>query len=241
MGSVSRTGGGSVEGVSGGQVAIDGSGEDGIDDREIEIWGPSRSAPSLGNAKHLNFKFLIENIKLMKLLRNIGVVLVPSIQQMMKGSDIRIQEKKAKLFNEWERFASTDGESIESYYHRDLDKIDEVNANCILMANLQQALTSGTQTDNAPVYDSNGSTEGLIRAEMKLLLSRFSEVVDSEETLQQAAKFVRDFQSLVKEADESLAKHKALKLEIERLLRAVVSQLIMSIMQNSSVVDTSNL
>ncbi|GJW35146.1 hypothetical protein Tco_0058066 [Tanacetum coccineum] len=26
--------------------------------------------------------------------------------------------KKAKLFNEWERFTSTDGESIESYYHR---------------------------------------------------------------------------------------------------------------------------
>ncbi|GKD88153.1 hypothetical protein Tco_1363660, partial [Tanacetum coccineum] len=25
--------------------------------------------------------------------------------------------KKAKLFNEWERFTSTDGESIESYYH----------------------------------------------------------------------------------------------------------------------------
>ncbi|GJR34224.1 hypothetical protein Tco_1209908 [Tanacetum coccineum] len=39
------------------------------------------------------------------------------VQQMMKGSDIGIQEKKAKLFNEWERFTSTDGESIESYYH----------------------------------------------------------------------------------------------------------------------------
>ncbi|GJU93929.1 reverse transcriptase domain-containing protein [Tanacetum coccineum] len=40
------------------------------------------------------------------------------VQQMMKGSDIGIQEKKAKLFNEWERFTSTEGESIESYYHR---------------------------------------------------------------------------------------------------------------------------
>ncbi|GJZ74174.1 retrovirus-related pol polyprotein from transposon TNT 1-94 [Tanacetum coccineum] len=29
-----------------------------------------------------------------------------------------LKEKKAKLFNEWERFTSTDGESIESYYHR---------------------------------------------------------------------------------------------------------------------------
>ncbi|GJR56681.1 hypothetical protein Tco_1407202 [Tanacetum coccineum] len=41
----------------------------------------------------------------------------------------------------------------------DLDEIEEVNANCILMANLQQASTSGTQTDNAPVYDSDGSAE----------------------------------------------------------------------------------
>ncbi|GJX89433.1 hypothetical protein Tco_0341447 [Tanacetum coccineum] len=56
-----------------------------------------------------------------------------------------------------------------------------------------------------------------------------------------AAKFVRDFKSLAKEADESLAKHKALELEIERLLRAVVSQDIMSIVQNPSVVDSSNL
>ncbi|GJZ57261.1 retrovirus-related pol polyprotein from transposon TNT 1-94 [Tanacetum coccineum] len=153
------------------------------------------------------------------------------VQQMMKGSDIRIHDKKAKLFNEWEMFTSTDEELIESYYHParaegngngnenngnqvrcynyrgighlarncivkprrmdvaylqtqlliaqkeeariqlraekfdlmavagDLDKIEEVNANCILMANLQQASTSGNQTDNAPVYDSDGSTK----------------------------------------------------------------------------------
>ncbi|GJW17369.1 hypothetical protein Tco_0024805, partial [Tanacetum coccineum] len=56
-----------------------------------------------------------------------------------------------------------------------------------------------------------------------------------------AAKFVRDFKSLAKEADESLVKHKALELEIERLLRAVVSQDIMSVVQNNSIVDTSNL
>nr|GEZ92757.1 hypothetical protein [Tanacetum cinerariifolium] len=41
----------------------------------------------------------------------------------------------------------------------DLDEIEEVNAICILMANLQQASTSGTQTDRAPVYDSDGSAE----------------------------------------------------------------------------------
>nr|GFA91870.1 ribonuclease H-like domain-containing protein [Tanacetum cinerariifolium] len=31
------------------------------------------------------------------------------VQQMIKGSDIGIQEKKAKLFNEWERFTSEGG------------------------------------------------------------------------------------------------------------------------------------
>ncbi|GJT64902.1 hypothetical protein Tco_1016382 [Tanacetum coccineum] len=41
----------------------------------------------------------------------------------------------------------------------DLDEIEEVNANYILMANLQKPSTSGTQTDKALVYDSNGSTE----------------------------------------------------------------------------------
>ncbi|GJS02156.1 hypothetical protein Tco_0318664 [Tanacetum coccineum] len=55
-------------------------------------------------------------------------------------------------------------------------------------------------------------------------------VYDSEETLQ-----------LAQETNESLAKHKALEYEIDRLLRAVVSQDIMSIVQNHSVVDTSNL
>ncbi|GKF34065.1 hypothetical protein Tco_0107265, partial [Tanacetum coccineum] len=41
----------------------------------------------------------------------------------------------------------------------DIDEIEEVNANCILMANLQQASTSGTQTDKALMYDSDGSAE----------------------------------------------------------------------------------
>nr|GEV20646.1 hypothetical protein [Tanacetum cinerariifolium] len=212
------------------------------------------------------------------------------IQQMIKGSDIEEQQKKAKLFNEWEKFTSTDGESIESYYHHfmqlmndlkrnkhfpeniavniktssnprnrqiaqpgmnmsqdrqsqniggngrnqfgqyagqvaqnqqgynawqnggiqvaqnavqnlgvhnggnqnrlvvvpgianqngtgnivaaraeeefdfmtiacDLDEIEEFNANCILMANLQHASTSGTQLDKAPVYDTDSSIE----------------------------------------------------------------------------------
>nr|GFC42580.1 Gag-Pol polyprotein [Tanacetum cinerariifolium] len=40
-----------------------------------------------------------------------------------------------------------------------LDEIEEVNANCILMANLQQVSSSGTQTDSTPIYESDGSAE----------------------------------------------------------------------------------
>ncbi|GKD08951.1 hypothetical protein Tco_1188636 [Tanacetum coccineum] len=405
------------------------------------------------------------------------------VQQMMKGFDIGIQEKKAKLFNEWESFTSTDGETIEYYYHHcstsmnmgqdrqtqmvggnggnlfrqyagqnvrnqngynavqnvknqnpngngnviaarvegnaienngiqlqakefnlmaaaaDLDKIKEVNANCILMANLQRSstleeqntellepipephqvqqnnsnvisevssmeqdggtvdqhhatveetrayfeslynnlaievekstqsiakqcltkkisaldLSSGKQitTLNEEISNLNNqlskekSTISSLLEEKKKLKSDFKiredelldkqiqlenkikeldnilqaqqkqqslyndkvllekhdhpAVYDSDETLQlaqeidaglqnfkiqflkEAGKFVRDFKSLAKEADESLAKYKALELEIERLLRAVASQDIMSIMQSNSVVDTSNL
>ncbi|GKA00500.1 hypothetical protein Tco_0673050 [Tanacetum coccineum] len=49
-----------------------------------------------------------------------GQLLVNSIKNgpyMMKGSTIGAQEKKAKRFNEWENLKSTEGESIESYYH----------------------------------------------------------------------------------------------------------------------------
>nr|GFB03645.1 UBN2 domain-containing protein [Tanacetum cinerariifolium] len=48
------------------------------------------------------------------------------VQQMMKGSDIVIQEKKAKLFNEWEMFTSDEGELIESYYHRFLKLMNDL-------------------------------------------------------------------------------------------------------------------
>nr|GEW26274.1 integrase, catalytic region, zinc finger, CCHC-type, peptidase aspartic, catalytic [Tanacetum cinerariifolium] len=57
--------------------------------------------------------------------------------------------------------------------------------------------------------------------------------------LKEAAKFVGDFKSLANEADASLPKHKTLELEIERLLKAVVSQDILSVVQNAYVVDTS--
>ncbi|GKC05268.1 hypothetical protein Tco_0996878 [Tanacetum coccineum] len=110
-----------------------------------------------------------------------------------------------------------------------LDEIEEVNANCILMANLQQASTS--------------EIHKIVKDEIFPIVNQVDARVQNFKIqfLKEAAKFVQDFKSLAKEVDESLTKHKALELEIERLLRAVVSQDIMSIVQNNSVADTSNL
>ncbi|GJZ64220.1 hypothetical protein Tco_0620641 [Tanacetum coccineum] len=214
------------------------------------------------------------------------------VQQMMKGSDIGIQEKKAKLFNEWERFTSTNGESIESYYHRfsklmndfkrnkqfpekiasnlksrqtdadgwrqwwelnpngngnviavqpkgnvngnngDLEEIEEVNANCILMANLQQASTSEEQYTDLlePIPEPHQ-----VQQNNNNVIFVVSSVEQNEETIEQNPATVKET------PDESLAKHRALEFEIERLLRVVFCQDIMSIVQSNSVVDTSNL
>ncbi|GJT09313.1 integrase, catalytic region, zinc finger, CCHC-type containing protein [Tanacetum coccineum] len=88
--------------------------------------------------------------------------------------------------------------------------------------------------------------DSFYHTEQKMDLHDPPTVYDSEETLQlaqesrlkgqflkEADKFDRDFKSLAKVADESLAKYKALEFKIVRLLRVVVSQDIMSIMQNT--------
>ncbi|GKA73960.1 retrovirus-related pol polyprotein from transposon TNT 1-94 [Tanacetum coccineum] len=108
-------------------------------------------------------------------------------------------------------------------------------------------ITNTTATFSMPDHSSDTK---VFTMKMEILLEPTSNqalVVDARlqnfeiQFLKEAAEFVRDFKSLAKEADESLAKHKALELEIERLLRAVFSQDIMSIVQNPSVVDSSNL
>nr|GEU65892.1 retrovirus-related Pol polyprotein from transposon TNT 1-94 [Tanacetum cinerariifolium] len=83
----------------------------------------------------------------------------------------------------------------------------------------------------------------IVKDEIFLIVNQVDARVQNFEIqfLKEAAKFVGDFKSLAKEDDESLAKHKALELEIERLLRAVVNQDIMTVVQNNSVDETSNL
>nr|GFA98836.1 hypothetical protein [Tanacetum cinerariifolium] len=87
----------------------------------------------------------------------------------------------------------------------------------------------------------------LIKRFTELYLTKLPLLVDARvqnfkiQFLQEAAKFVPDFKSLAKEADESLDKQKYLDLEIERLLKASVRHDIMSIVQNGFVDVPSDL
>nr|GEX45097.1 hypothetical protein [Tanacetum cinerariifolium] len=56
----------------------------------------------------------------------------PCVRRMIatpEEPDLPVLEKKAKLFNEWEKFTSTDGESIESYYHRFMQLMNDLKRN----------------------------------------------------------------------------------------------------------------
>nr|GFA81498.1 hypothetical protein [Tanacetum cinerariifolium] len=75
------------------------------------------------------------------------------VQQMMKGSDIGIQEKKAKLFNEWEVFTSNEGESIESYYHH--ERIAKNQDPLALMANSNNLYAFPAPHQNQSSFNQN--------------------------------------------------------------------------------------
>nr|GEU72251.1 hypothetical protein [Tanacetum cinerariifolium] len=78
------------------------------------------------------------------------------VQQIMKGSDIGIQEKKAKLFNEWERFTSNEGESIKSYFHPDYTQLyDFLKYNQKEVAELKAERLVKTQDPLALMANSN--------------------------------------------------------------------------------------
>ncbi|GKB33944.1 hypothetical protein Tco_0873345 [Tanacetum coccineum] len=72
----------------------------------------------------------------------------------------------------------------------DIDEIKEVNANCILMANLQQASTSSTQTDKALVYDLDGLAE---------VQQNDSNVIYVDSTMEHSGGIVKQYPATVEE------------------------------------------
>ncbi|GKC41923.1 retrovirus-related pol polyprotein from transposon TNT 1-94 [Tanacetum coccineum] len=125
-----------------------------------------------------------------------------------KSTVSSLQEEKKKLKSD---FKTREDELLDKQIQLD-NKIKELDNILIKMGQSIQ-----TMHMLSPKPDSFYHTEqkmALVDARLKNFKIQF---------LKEAAKFVRDFKSLEKEAGESLAKHKALEFEIERLLRAVVS------------------
>nr|GEU99782.1 hypothetical protein [Tanacetum cinerariifolium] len=80
-----------------------------------------------------------------------GLLVVPGIaNQNENGNAVAARDEGIQLQAEEFKFMAAAG---------DLDEIEEVNANCILIENLQHTSTSDTQLDKAPVYDTDGSAK----------------------------------------------------------------------------------
>nr|GEW79730.1 hypothetical protein [Tanacetum cinerariifolium] len=105
----------------------------------------------------------------------------------------------------------------------DLDEIKEVNANCILMANLQQASTSGTQHDKAPVYDTDGSAENenhVTSVNLSMMLSGDTvetSFAPNEETRAHQETVYRNLVDQVAQEDKFLDKEVELEAKIKDL------------------------
>nr|GEY52680.1 retrovirus-related Pol polyprotein from transposon TNT 1-94 [Tanacetum cinerariifolium] len=121
----------------------------------------------------------------------------------------------------------------------DLDEIEEVNANCILIANLQQASTSEEQYTELlePIPESHQ-----VPHNNNNVISEVTSVEQSGGTVEQHPANVEETRALYDSLYQNLAiEVEKVNTEIERLLRAVVSQDIMSVVQNNSVGETSHL
>ncbi|GKA07318.1 hypothetical protein Tco_0686542 [Tanacetum coccineum] len=113
-------------------------------------------------------------------------------------------------------------------------------ANYTKINHLLGVFVSQTAKSREELYLSNTSKTANVSKSFSIQNEEFSD----DTTPSVARKFLNEVKSTfvtLQQADESLAKHKALELKIKRVLRAVVSQDIMSIVKNPSVVDSLNL
>nr|GEY12827.1 hypothetical protein [Tanacetum cinerariifolium]GEY14112.1 hypothetical protein [Tanacetum cinerariifolium] len=120
-------------------------------DRQMQMVG--------GNGENQNqvVQNAVQNPRVQNVGNKNGLIVVSGIANQNLNENVNLVAARAKG-----NVTVNNGNQIRCYNCKglaNLDEIEEVNTNCILMANLQQASTSGTQTDKAAVYDSDGSTE----------------------------------------------------------------------------------
>ncbi|GKD49096.1 hypothetical protein Tco_1278072 [Tanacetum coccineum] len=156
---------------------------------------------------------------------------------------MQIAQKKKQVSNSLKRNLISWLMQIDKAPVYDSDGLDENDRNVISEVTIEQE--GGTVEQHpATVEETHAYFESLynnwaIEAEKLNMINRKLRETNADLTTELARYKNQE------KADESLAKHNALDLEIERLLRAVVSQDIMILMsivaRNYSVVETSNL
>ncbi|GJW67068.1 retrovirus-related pol polyprotein from transposon TNT 1-94 [Tanacetum coccineum] len=109
-----------------------------------------------------------------------------------------------------------------------------------LQSVIKHRLNANITNWSSPAYQ---EFQKIIKDEIAPIVNQVDTRVKNFENhfVKEAAKLVREFKSLAKQANESLDKITVLEKGNERFLRAVVSQDIISIVQNTTVVETSDI
>ncbi|GJV32601.1 hypothetical protein Tco_1393001 [Tanacetum coccineum] len=114
------------------------------------------------NPRNRQIAQLVQNLRVQNVRNQNGLIVVPGIANQNPNGNGNVVAARAEgnAIGNNEAGIQLQAEEFDLMAAaRDLDKIKEVNPSYILMVNFQQASTSGTQTDNALIYDSDGSVE----------------------------------------------------------------------------------
>ncbi|GKD39344.1 hypothetical protein Tco_1259551 [Tanacetum coccineum] len=104
--------------------------------------------PDLPSSRNHVVQNAVQNPGVQNVENQNGVIVVPGIANQNGNGNVVVAQAEGNANRNNEAGIQLQAEEFNLMAAAaDLDEIEEVNANCILMANLQQASTSGTQTD----------------------------------------------------------------------------------------------
>nr|GEV15464.1 hypothetical protein [Tanacetum cinerariifolium] len=212
-----------------------------LNSKEFDFKAAAEETLQLAQESHLKMKQLNKDIK-RQIIKRLIIFWGVFVSQTAKSREELYFSNTSKTDNVSKSFSIPNEEFLDDTTPSVARKfLNEVKSTFITLQRIaKQKMTLDIHNWSSSVQQ---EIHKIVKDEIFLIVNQVDARVQKLKIqfLKEAAKFVRYFKSLAKEADESLAKHKALELEIKRLLRAVVSQDIMFIVQNPSVVNSLNL
>nr|GEX80197.1 hypothetical protein [Tanacetum cinerariifolium] len=118
--------------------------------------------PSVNTSQDIQMLMVDDNVR-NQFRKNIGQIVRNQSRQNAVQNVIKINRLSVilRITNQYgnRKVVSTWAVGNDNGINGSYEEIERVNSNCTLKDNLQRTSTSGTQTDSAPVYDSDGSAE----------------------------------------------------------------------------------